>query len=145
MGLNPFCQLINTMRVYINNHTIEISKITSSCILQHSRNIYEIFSRDGLFLVEDENIFKLNVTDGEIVNGDNFTIDKSNIERTKVTTLPYDHISIPKKQTSYKFKTTQKVKTPILFVVEQTMDDKITDCYFDSYSEEFNVLLSPTK
>lgn len=129
------------MRVYINNDAIDISKITSSCILQNSRNLYEIFSRDGLFVVEEDNVYRLNVSDGEIVNGDNFTIDKSNIERIKTTTLPYDHFSIPKKQTSYKFKTTQKLKTPILFIVEQTMDDKITDCYFDSYSEEFNVFL----
>jgi hypothetical protein len=141
MGLNPFCQLIHTMRVYINNDTIDISKITSSCILQNSRNIYEVFSRDGLFLVEEDNVYRLNVSDGDIINSDNFTIDKSSIERIKTTTLPYDHFSIPKKQTSYKFKTTQKLKTPILFVVEQTMDDKITDCYFDSYSEEFNVFL----
>jgi hypothetical protein len=62
-----------------------------------SKKQWEIFSKDGLFQVENSDIYQLNVTNEkqeEIEYGSYyFLIDYSKITREKVAAVPSDHIS----------------------------------------------------
>jgi hypothetical protein len=130
------------MRVYVNNAKI-LDTITSSCVALATQDVCEIFSPDGLFVVDGTGLYKYNITDGSVITNKNFTIDNSSVERTECSMLPIDHIAIPMKQTTYKFieKQKQNKKRQIHLIVEKDEHGKTTNSYFDGFSEEFNVYL----
>ena len=130
------------MRVYVNNAKI-LDNITSSCIALSTQDVCEIFSPDGLFLVDGTGLYKCKITDGSVVNQGIFTIDNSSIERTECSMLPINHIVVPMKQSTYKFieKQKQNKKNTIHLIVEKDEHGKTTNSYFDGFSEEFNVYL----
>ena len=130
------------MRVYVNNAKI-LDTITSSCVALATQDVCEIFSPDGLFLVDGTGLYKCKITDGSVVNQGIFTIDNSSIERTECSMLPINHIVVPMKQSTYKFieKQKQNKKNTIHLIVEKDEHGKTTNSYFDGFSEEFNVYL----
>jgi hypothetical protein len=130
------------MRVYVNNAKI-LDNITSSCVALSTQDVCEIFSPDGLFLVDGTGLYKCKITDGSVVNQGIFTIDNSSVERAECSMLPIHHIVVPRKQTTYKFIEKQKAnkKKQIHLIVEKDEHGKTTNSYFDGFSEEFNVYL----
>ena len=130
------------MRVYVNNAKI-LENITSSCVALSTQDICEIFSPDGLFVVDGTGLYKCNITDGSVSNQGVFTIDNSSIERTECSMLPIDHIAVPMKQSTYKFISNKKSnnKKTIHLIVEKDEQGRTTNSYFDGFSEEFNVYL----
>jgi hypothetical protein len=130
------------MRVYVNNAKI-LDNITSSCVALSTQDVCEIFSPDGLFLVDGTGLYKCKITDGSVVNQGIFTIDNSSVERAECSMLPINHIVVPMKQTTYKFIEKQKSnkKRQIHLIVEKDEHGKTTNSYFDGFSEEFNVYL----
>ena len=95
------------MRVYVNNAKI-LDNITSSCLALSTQDVCEIFSPDGLFLVDGTGLYKCKITDGSVVNQGIFTIDNSSLERAECSMLPINHIVVPMKQSTYKFISKQK-------------------------------------
>jgi len=130
------------MRVYVNNAKI-LDNITSSCLELATQDVCEIFSPEGLFVVDGTGLYKCKITDGSVVTNENFTLDNSSVERTECSMLPIDHIVVPMKQTTYKFISKQKSnkKNTIHLIVEKDQQGKTINSYFDGFSEEFNVYL----
>jgi len=51
------------MRVYVNNAKI-LDNITSSCLALSTQDVCEIFSPDGLFLVDGSGLYKCKIQTG---------------------------------------------------------------------------------
>jgi hypothetical protein len=130
------------MRVYVNNAKI-LDNITSSCLELATQDVCEVFSPEGLFIVDGAGLYKCNITDGSVINQGLFIIDNSIVERAECSMLPIQHIAIPMKQTTYKFieKQKQNKKKQIHLIVEKDEHGKTINSYFDGFSEEFNVYL----
>lgn len=128
------------MRVYVNNAKM-LDNITSSCVALSTQDVCEIFSPDGLFVVDGTSLYKCKITDGDVVSKDCFVIDNSSVERTECSMLPIEHIAVHMKQTTYKFICKQKSKRSIHLIVDKNEEGKTINSYFDGYSEEFNVYL----
>jgi hypothetical protein len=107
------------MRVYLNNtkpREIQLHEIIKTrCVYETQNYISEVFSPEGLFIVEHDGIFRMNIRDGDIVRTEHLTIDNSIAERTRTTSLPYDHFTNRVKQYIYRYQTVVKLKKPIKF------------------------------
>ena len=130
------------MRVYVNDEKI-LENITSSCVALSTQDVCDIFSRDGLFQVDGNGLYKYKITDRDVINQGCFIIDNSSVERTECSMLPIDHFAVPMKQTTYKFMTKQKSnkKQTIHLIIDKNEEGKTINSYFDGYSEEFNVYI----
>lgn len=90
------------MRIYIED--IDPKKITREKLsslenfYSSKKDIFEIFSEKGMYLVESFKIWKLQVTNEKVVKVidgcTTFTIDESNIYRQPCTQIPFDHVCI---------------------------------------------------
>ena len=105
-----------------------------------SKKQWEIFSKDGLFQVENSDIYQLNVTNEkqeEIEHGSYcFLIDYSKVTREKVTAVPSDHISHFIHYHIYQIE--PKIKLVMKYIV---LDDKTKyplDAYFEVDDDSIN-------
>ena len=105
-----------------------------------SKKQWEIFSKDGLFQVENSDIYQLNVTNEkqeEIEHGSYcFLIDYSKVTREKVNALPSDHISHFIHYHIYQIE--PKIKLVMKYIV---LDDKTKyplDAYFEVDDDSIN-------
>jgi len=112
-------------KIYINNYNPSAIKDKINLLSENiklEKNIIEIISPDGIFNVENNNIYKLKPIDFEIKTDklNNFTLlfDESYYVKEEVLSqIPYDHI-ISNKSIIHYTTTGTKTKTFVELVVE---------------------------
>lgn len=139
------------MKLYTRK--INVAKINQ--LIKYQRSSVEtvnIFSIDGIFVVDNKTIYKLSVLDDAIagnihIHGCELIRDNSRITREVVNQIPADHIAISTNTTRY----TIGPKSNISLIIEQSFS-KPSDLYFEiedgyttndmSINEDLNVFLS---
>ena len=95
MGLNSLHILIYPMKVYIDNYSVKdlFSNITKFEKYYKSTNTWaEFYTHEGVFTIEKNQVFKLNVVDVDITRVDNLIVDNSYYTKHAVYQLPPNHI-----------------------------------------------------
>ena len=83
------------MKVYIENYSVQdiFSNIAKFEKYYKSTNTCaEIYTHDGIFTIEQNQVFKLNVIDVDVTRVDNLIVDKSYYTKHAVYQLPSNHI-----------------------------------------------------
>ena len=130
------------MKIYVEKY--DINKLSKKIHLlknynTDSKTILFIYSTDGFFKIDENNILKINVLSDKIdrsqIHG--FIIDESKIVCEKVTHIPYDHIYNKVTQLIYKINSNSKLNLVIEgFYEENTNIFVPTDFYFETNIEE---------
>lgn len=85
------------MKIYLDDYDPKklISKFDAlDYLYRETKNFIEILSLDGIYYIENGNIFKLNVQDCSLIKKENFILDKSSyIKELTYSQIPYDHVS----------------------------------------------------
>jgi len=97
------------MKIYLadKQYLSILNKINQlSSYLLESKILKEIYSDEGIYNLDDMNIFKLNIVNEETnvktLNNLDLIIEKTKIDKEKVTQLPINHIYIKNKIEIYK-------------------------------------------
>jgi hypothetical protein len=127
------------MKIYINNYNIDnLSKKIKGLdgYLIHKTNSIEIYSDEGIYTVDENNIYNITYLDRPIqkikyTDDIEMYIDLSTANSIIVNQLPLDNIII--KITTYTYKICQrsKVKLIINFILNKSMEYKPYNFYFD--------------
>lgn len=122
--------IIFTMRIYVKNLMPE--KINISSIKPEITHYRDIYSVDGIFRIQNNNISKLipqDVTQENFnYNNTEFIIDKSSyIFRKNIYAIPYEHVSYNIEQIEYKLD-----KKSLVSLVVKYHKRKIVDIYFST-------------
>ena len=83
------------MKVYIDNYSVKelCSKISKFEQYYKSTNTWaEFYTNDGVFTIDQNQVFKLNVVDVDVTRVDNLIIDNSYYTKHAVYQLPPNHI-----------------------------------------------------
>lgn len=89
------------MKIYIENYNPskllkKLDKIDTYFLCK--KDVIELYCEDGIYLVDNNNCYKRNISNENVVNkslnGVNLVIDESVITNTNVYQIPPDHISI---------------------------------------------------
>jgi hypothetical protein len=124
------------MKIYIKNYSC--NKIFEKRQLLHEfliekKEIIEIFSNEGLFYIDENNVYKVTYLDKPVFKIDNFIeqidiiIDPTIIETEINSSIPANHYSIKTEVYKYQLNNTSKIK----FVIIISQDDNmIVDYYF---------------
>ena len=89
------------MKIYIENYNPsklikKLEKIDTYFLCK--KDIVELYCDDGMYLIDQNNCYKLNVSNENVVNksinGINFIIDESVVKKTDAYQIPPEHISI---------------------------------------------------
>jgi hypothetical protein len=146
------------MKLYIDHYDLSQALSKKKCFdtLFHvkKRNLIEIYSKEGIFQIDETNIIKMNYLDKPIVRVPYFLqkidilVDKSITETSLVKQIPFDHISIQTEKYEYSLKEISTIKCVfILTSEEQTMYDFYfdvpddTDIHNPFFQKEINVFL----
>jgi hypothetical protein len=126
----------NTMKIYVENYSIDL--------LRSKLNKYQItktfvkrqfYSEEGIFVVDANNIYKLEITDVPIIREevDGFVLlkDTSSINKVIVHQLPFDATEIHFNYTQYNGS-----------LIVEKVNDRTTDFYFTSIDNELLSLLN---
>jgi|TARA_B110000967_G_C18892715_1_gene568471 hypothetical protein len=121
------------MRIYLDKLWLNIDLQNINSILSSSEDLIYLYSTDGIFIIQNNKIMKIDINDGEIntiddyIDGYNITIDTTIIKKSRdyVSCLPCNHIKIDKKVSYYNLRD----KSQLTFVVE-CIDNEVSDFYF---------------
>jgi len=121
------------MRIYLDKLWLNINFNKINNILSSSEELIYLYSRDGIFIIQNNRIMKIDINDGEIneikdyIDDFNITIDTTIIKKSRdiVSNIPINHIKIDKKINYYKLRD----KSPLTFIVE-FVDNEVSDFYF---------------
>jgi hypothetical protein len=126
------------MRICINN--IELNQLFSkvktnlSKYLIHTKKQWEVYSKEGMFVVDHKDIYQLVIMNEKVEefqhNSQHFMIDYSQITRMKVHRLPTDHISHFIQYQTYEMEANSKVKI-VLKSFESQDKHYPLDAYFE--------------
>jgi len=148
------------MKIYIDNYSAEKmhKKLGSfNDYLLNKTNVIEVYSDEGIFVVEQNNISKITYLDkpiNKVKYSDkiNFIIDSSETNQTIVNQLPFDCIILKIETHNYQLNTRSKIKFVINFALIKNTDYKLHDFYFivsddvdinsPLFKEDINVFLS---
>ena len=121
------------MRIYLDKLWLNINFDNIDNILSSSEELIYLYSNDGIFIIQNNRIMKIEINDGEIneikdyIDNINITIDTTIIKKSRdfVSNIPFNHIKIDKKVNYYKL----REKSPLTFIVE-FIDNNVSDFYF---------------
>lgn len=121
------------MRIYLDKLWLNINFNKINNILSSSEELIYLYSSDGIFIIQNNRIMKIDINDGEIneikdyIDDFNITIDTTIIKKSRdiVSNIPINHIKIDKKINYYKLRD----KSPLTFIVE-FVDNEVSDFYF---------------
>ena len=148
------------MKIYIDNYNNEkmFKKIDSfNKYLLNKTNVVEVYTDEGIYLVDTNNICKITYLDKPIQkikysDKDNLIIDSSKTQTTVVNQLPSDCIIVKMETHNYQLDAKSKIKFVINFVLIKNMNYSLHDFYFDVsddidinsplFKEDINVFLS---
>ncbi len=93
------------MKIYINEK-INLSKLSNLLkekkldkYLENKSNILKIYSKEGIYEINENNTLKWKITEGDIenkkINDIDCLIDYTQIKKEDVCQIPFEHITIP--------------------------------------------------
>ena len=148
------------MKLYIENYDIlKISKKQKQLSSLFINNSYkkEIYSNEGIFTTDKNNLYKITYLDGEIskipkyIDNINIVIDKSEETREIVNQLPFDNFILNLETRNYVLNPQSKIKLVIDFLITDNMDPGPYNFYIDIpnivdinsplFKEDLNVFL----
>ena len=148
------------MKLYIENYDIlKISKKQKQLSSLFINNSYkkEIYSNEGIFTTDKNNLYKITYLDGEIskipkyIDNINIVIDKSEETREIVNQLPFDNFILNLETRNYVLNPQSKIKLVIDFLITDNMDPEPYNFYIDIpniidinsplFKEDLNVFL----
>ena len=152
------------MKIYIDNYSItNLSKKMKGLnkYLTNKTNTIDVYSDEGIFSVDQQNIYKITYLDKPVkkakyINEDNtifdFLIDSSETTSSIVNQLPQDNLVMKTETQVYQTNATSKVKLVIISLVNKQLNEyKPHDFYFDVsndidinspiFKEDINVFL----
>ena len=117
----------------------------------------EIYSNEGIFTTDKNNLYKITYLDGEIskipkyIDNINIVIDKSEETREIVNQLPFDNFILNLETRNYVLNPQSKIKLVIDFLITDNMDPEPYNFYIDIpniidinsplFKEDLNVFL----
>jgi len=109
-------------------------------------NYQNIYSLEGLFRIQNNNIMKLIPKDIPIekinYNNNTFLIDKSKFELIKnIYSIPFNHTLHNIKQIEYKFNNKSKISLIVEYNQNLKKMDKINNIYFSTNETNFDKIL----
>jgi len=146
------------MKIYIDNYSTEkiYKKMNSfNNYLLNKTNVIEVYSDEGVYSVDNNNIYKITYVDKPIKkikhsSEIDMIIDFSETKKIIVNHLPSDCIIL--KIETHNYKLNEKIKLVIDFTLNKNMDYKIHNFYFDVsddidinsplFKQDINVFLS---
>jgi hypothetical protein len=147
------------MKIYINNYNIDnLSKKIKGLneYLINKTNSIEIYSDEGIYLVDENNIYNITYLDIPIqkinyTDDVEMSIDLSTTNSIIVNQLPSDNIILKLATYTYKTCPRSKVKLIVNFTLNKNMEYKPYNFYFDVsddidingpiFKEDINVFL----
>ena len=152
------------MKIYIENYNIEnLSKKMKGLnkYLTNKTNVIEVYSDEGIFIIDQQNIYKVDYLDKPIKKGKyisetsvaiNMMIDTSETSRTIVNQLPPDNVILKTETQVYQINATSKTKLIVISTLNKAVNEyKPHDFYFDVsndidinspiFKEDINVFL----
>jgi hypothetical protein len=147
------------MKIYINNYNIDnLSKKLKGLneYLINKTNSIEIYSDEGIYLVDENNLYNITYLDRPIekinyTDSIEMSIDLSTTNSIIVNQLPSDNIILKLATYTYKICPRSKVKLIINFTLNKNMEYKPYNFYFDVlddidingpiFKEDINVFL----
>ena len=132
------------MKIYIENYNIEnLSKKMKGLnkYLTNKTNVVEVYSDEGIFVIDQQNIYKVDYLDKPIKKGKyisetsvaiNMMIDTSETSRTIVNQLPPDNVILKTETQVYQINATSKTKLIVISTLNKAVNEyKPHDFYFD--------------
>uniref|UniRef100_A0A6C0BU57 Uncharacterized protein n=1 Tax=viral metagenome TaxID=1070528 RepID=A0A6C0BU57_9ZZZZ len=121
------------MRIYLDKLWLNTDLNKINTLLSSSEDIVYLYSSEGIYVIQNNKIMKVNIHDGDINKIDNYidniniTIDTSILKKSRefVSCLPCDHEKVDKKINYYKLRD----KSPLTFIIE-FINDNVSDFYF---------------
>ena len=148
------------MKLYIENYDIlKISKKLKQLSSLFINNSYkkEIYSNEGIFTTDKNNLYKITYLDGEIskipkyIDNINIVIDKSEETREIVNQLPFENFILNLETRNYALNPQSKIKLVIDFIITDNMNPEPYNFYIDIpnivdinshlFKEDLNVFL----
>jgi hypothetical protein len=148
------------MKLYIENYDIlKISKKLKqlSGLFINNSCKKEIYSDEGIFTTDKNNLYKITYLDGEIskipkyIDNINIVIDKSEETREIVNQLPFENFILNLETRNYVLNPQSKIKLVIDFLITDNMDPEPYNFYIDIpniidinsplFKEDLNVFL----
>ena len=152
------------MKIYIDNYNIENlpKKMKGlSKYLTNKTNVIEVYSEEGIFVIDQQNIFRVDYLDKPIKKGKyinendivfNMIIDTSETTKTIMNQLPPDNVIMKTETHLYQINATSKIKMVINLTLNKDVNEyKPYDFYFDVsndidinspiFKEDINVFL----
>ena len=147
------------MKIYINNYNIDnLSKKLKGLneYLINKTNSIEIYSDEGIYLVDENNIYNITYLDRPVqkinyTDDVEMSIDLSTTNSIIVNQLPSDNIILKLATYTYKLCPRSKVKLIVNFTLNKNMEYKPYNFYFDVsddidingpiFKEDINVFL----
>ena len=152
------------MKIYIDNYSIKnLSKKMKGLnkYLTNKTNVIEVYSDEGIFVIDQQNIYNVDYLDKPIKNGKyisetgtvfNMIIDTSETTRTIVNQLPPDNIIMKTETHVYEINASSKTKLVVILTLNKAINEyKPYDFYFDVsndidinspiFKEDINVFL----
>ena len=115
------------MKIYVKNFIPKNTKVDTLII--NIIKYKEIYSSEGIFRIQNDNIFKLVPQDVPCeyitYKNNDLIIDKSNYIFRKNYSIPYNHLVYNIDKVEYKFYN----NSPITFIIEYC-NNKVVDIYF---------------
>jgi hypothetical protein len=153
------------MKIYIDNYSIENlpKKIKGiNKYLTNKTNMVEVYSDEGIFFIDQQNIYKIDYLDKPIKKGKyinengsvfDMMIDTTETTKTIVNQLPSDNIIMKTETQIYQINATSKIKLVVNTTLNKVTNEyKPYDFYFDVsndidihspiFKEDINVFLS---
>ena len=115
------------MKIYIENYSIDVlrSKLNKFTVTKTFTK-RQFYSAEGIFTIDNNNIYKLDITDKPIIREevDGYTLlkDESRINKVIVNQLPFDAVEIVFHCTQYNNN-----------LVVEKVNERTTDFYFTNY------------
>ena len=148
------------MRLFIENYNIlKISKKLKHIEGLFINNVFkkEIYSDEGIFTIDKNNLYKITYVDGEItmmpnfIDNVNIIIDKSEETREIVNYLPFTNFILNLETRNYVLNPQSKIKLVIDFIITDNMNPEPYNFYIDIpnnidinspvFKEDLNVFL----
>ena len=152
------------MKIYIDNYNIENlpKKMKGlSKYLTNKTNVIEVYSEEGIFVIDQQNIYRVDYLDKPIKKGKyinendivfNMIIDTSETTKTIMNQLPPDNVIMKTETHLYQINATSKIKMVINLTLNKDVNEyKPYDFYFDVsndidinsliFKEDINVFL----
>ena len=128
------------MKLYIENYNIlKISKKLKRLEGLFINNVYkkEIYSDEGIFTIDKNNLYKITYLDGETITIPNYIdtvniiIDKSEETREIVNHLPFTNFILNLETRNYVLNPQSKIKLVIDFIITDNMNTEPYNFYID--------------